>query len=206
MRRRRFLTFAPLVLPSLRAAAGMTNDEIRENLAAMRAAQKGMMNIEPKEGEYLYSLTKRLNAKRALELGTSNGYSAVWFAMALRETGGRLITVELDRGRYEYAQANFRNTGLITVIDSRLADARIEATRIQGPLDLVFIDAWKPDYLRYYDIVFPKVRKVGVILAHNVVSHAGQMKDFLDRIQNDPNVKTEILRLGPQGLSVSTKL
>jgi len=206
MRRRRFLTLIPLAVPRLLAAESMTNEQIRENLAAMRAGQKGMMNIEQKEGEYLYDLTKRLNARRVLELGTSNGYAAIWFAMALRETGGKLITVEIDRGRYEYAQANFRITGLHPIIDSRLADARIEATRVQGPLDVVLIDAWKPDYLHYYEIVFPKVRKGGVILAHNVVSHAGQMKDFLDRIQTDSKVKTEILRLGSQGLSVTTKL
>lgn len=206
MDRRRFLTLLALWKPSVFAAQTMTNDEIRQNLAAMRAGQKAMMNVDPAEGEYFYSTAKRMNARRVLELGTSNGYSAIWFAMALRETHGKLITIEIDKGRYEYAQANFKTTGLDAVIDSRLADARIEASRTQGPFDIVFIDAWKPDYPLYYDIVFPKVRKGGLILAHNVVSHAAQLKPFLDRIQSDPRVKTEILRLGSQGLSVSTKL
>jgi predicted O-methyltransferase YrrM len=203
MNRRHFLALLATA-PAVRAAT--TNDDIRKHLAAMRAAQKGNMNVDPPEGEYFYSLVKRLNAKRVLEIGTSNGYSGIWFAMGLRETGGKLITLEIDKGRYDLAQANFKITELAPYIDSRLTDAKVEAARVPGPLDIVFIDAWKPDYLAYYEAVLPKVRKGGVILAHNVVSHPGQMQNFLARIKSDPAVRTEIRTIGPQGLSISTKL
>jgi predicted O-methyltransferase YrrM len=190
---------------TLLRAAGISNEDVRKHLAAMRASQRGNMNVDPREGEYFYSLVKKLNAQRVLEIGTSNGYSGLWFAMGLRETGGKLITLEIDQGRYDLAQANFRVTGLAPVIESRLADAKQETRRVPGPFDIVFIDAWKPDYLAYYEAVLPKVRTGGVILAHNVRDGAPEMRTFLDRIHSDAAVKTEILALGPSGLSVSTK-
>lgn len=204
MNRRTFLAVAP-ALPAVLRADGMTSEEIRKHLAAMRASQKGMMNVDPGEGEYFYKLVKQLNAQRVLEIGTSNGYSGIWFAMGLKETGGKLITIEIDKGRYDLAQANFEVTGLAPVIDSKLADAKAEAARVQGPFDIVFIDAWKPDYLAYYEAVLPKVRRGGAILAHNTASHPGEMRDFLERVKTDPAVTTKFLAIGPQGLSMSIK-
>jgi caffeoyl-CoA O-methyltransferase len=187
----------------LMAAQNLSNDRIKAHLAEMREAETGMMNIAPAEGQYLYDLVRKLNARRVLELGTSNGYSGIWFAMGLRDTGGRLITLDIDQGRYDLAQKNFVATGLEPVIDSRLTDA-IEATKsIEGPFDIVFIDAWKPDYIRYYNNLIAKVRKGGVIAAHNVHSHPNEMQDFLAKIESDPAVKTEFVSVGPAGLSVS---
>ena len=74
---------------------------------------------------------------------------------------------------------------------------------MEGPLDFVFIDALKPDYLKYYEIVLPKMRPGGVIAAHNVVSHPKDMADFLTRIKTDPKVKSEIVTPGWQGISVT---
>ena len=194
-----------LVLSSAMSAENLTTDQIKAHLNKMREAEPGMMNVAPAEGQYLCDLVKKLSAKRVLELGTSNGYSGIWFAVGLRETGGRLITLELDQGRYKLAQKNFEATGLKPVIDSRLTDA-LEATKtIEGPFDIVFIDAWKPDYIRYYENLIGKVRRGGVIAAHNVHSHPQEMQDFLARIRSDPAVKTEFVRVGPSGLSISVK-
>ena len=181
------------------------NAEVLEHLESMRRTERGMMNVAPAEGEYLAGLVRQLDARKVLEIGTSNGYSAIWLAMALRETGGKLITLELDKARHELAQNNFRATGLGEVIDSRLADALIEIQTLQGPFDLVFIDAWKPDYIRYFKAVFPKVRAGGVIAAHNVDSHPQSMQDFLGAIKTHPGLRTEFIHKGPSGLSVSYK-
>src|SRR5204862_5553838 len=104
-------------------------------------------NIEPAEGAYLRSLVTRCGAKKALEFGTSNGYSGAWIAMGLRKTGGKLVTIEIDPKRRAQAVENFRAMTLDGVVDSMLADALVEGPKVQGPLDFVFIDAWKPDYL-----------------------------------------------------------
>jgi len=181
----------------------MSDAEIREYLADMRRRETGLWNVDPPDGEYLHALVKELNATRVLEIGTSNGYSGIWLAMALRETGGRLTTLEADRGRWELAQGHFRDTGLAALIDSRLTDANSELLRIEGPLDIAFLDAQKEDYSRQYDALLPKVRRGGVIIAHNVISHADQVRDFLARVQSDPAVETEVVTPGPQGFSVS---
>src|SRR5579884_3125906 len=181
----------------------MSNEEIRGYLARMRERETGLWNVDPPDGEYLYRLVKELDAKRVLEIGTSNGYSGIWMAMALRETGGRLITLDADRGRWQLAQTHFGETGLAPLIDSRLTDANAELERIDGPLDLAFLDADKGDYARQYEAVLPKVRRGGVIIAHNVISHAGEMQPFLDRVKTDPAVETEFIAPGPQGFSVS---
>lgn len=183
----------------------LDSTQILEHLEAMRRAERGMMNVAPAEGEYLTGLVKELGAKQVLEIGTSNGYSGIWLAMALRQTGGKLITLEVDKERYELAQNNFQATGLADLIDSRLADALIEIQTLQGPFDLVFIDAWKPDYIRYFKAVLPKVRSGGVIAAHNVDSHPQSMRDFLSVIKTHPGLRTEFVHKGPSGLSISYK-
>jgi caffeoyl-CoA O-methyltransferase len=190
------------------AVASLTADDrsaVLAHLDHMRSGEKGMMNIAPAEGEYLSNLVVKLKARRVLEIGTSNGYSGIWLALGLRQTGGRLITLDIDKGRHTLALANFKATGLAGLIDARLVNALREIPRLEGPVDLVFIDAWKPDYLRYLRMVLPKVRSGGAITAHNVVSEAVEMPDFLNAIHTNSDLKTEIISLGPAGLSVSFK-
>ena len=181
-----------------------TNDaDIEAYLPKLLEPGQRFANIEPVEGAYLRSLVIQCGAKKALEFGTSNGYSGAWIAMGLRKTGGTLVTIEIDPKRRAQAVENFRAMGLDSIVNSVLADALVEGPKVQGPLDFVFIDAWKPDYLKYYNMVIPKMRKGGMIVAHNVISHPKDMADFLETIKSDPRVKTEIVKPGWQGFSVS---
>ena len=182
-----------------------TRQQVLDHLNRMRATERGMMNVAPSEGEYLSNLVKKLNAKRVLEIGTSNGYSGIWLALALRETGGKLLTLDVDEGRRSLALKNFRATGLDDLIESRLGDALKILPTLDGPFELVFIDAWKPDYKKYLDLVLPKVSPGGVITAHNIDSHPEETADFLEAIQHYPQLKTELVHVGPGGLSVSYK-
>ncbi len=189
----------------LAAASSPSREEVMTHLTKMRSTQRGMMNIAPKEGEYLAGLIRELNAKRVLEIGTSNGYSGIWLALGLRDTGGRLITLENHTGRHGLAQENFKATGVAGLIDSRLTDALQEIPKLDGPFDMVFIDAWKPDYIKYLRMVLPKVRTGGIIAAHNVDSQASEMSDYLDAIRNSPELRTEFIKLSRSGISVSRK-
>jgi caffeoyl-CoA O-methyltransferase len=195
------------VLPMMNYASDRSpsRQEVLNHLQAMHAQQNEMMNVDPAEGEYLSNLVIKVNAKRALEIGTSNGYSGIWLALGLKHTGGKLITLDIDEGRRNLALKNFKATGMDDVVDSRLTDALKEIPKLQGPFDFVFIDAWKPDYIKYLHLVLPLVRSGGVITAHNVHSHPQQMKDFLDEIKTSPQLKTEFVSAGPSGLSVSYK-
>lgn len=177
----------------------------RDVLASMRKDARRNMSVDPEDGQFFYRLTLELKARRVLEIGTSTGYSGGWFAMALKKTGGRLITLEIDPERHAEALRNFAAMGLAGIVEARLANALVEAARLEGPFDIVFIDAWKPDYLRYYELVLPKVRRGGAILAHNTRNAEMQLRPFLERIRRDPSVRTEFLASSPQGLSISWK-
>lgn len=200
-----------LVLPVLGfAGVALGGQSVQLDDATIRAEveqirQPGMMNVPRPDGEFLRDFVVRRGYRRGLEIGTSNGYSAVWIALALRKTGGRLITLEIDAHRANLAAENFKRLGLEPYIELRRGDALKLIPKIEGPFDFVFIDAWKEDYPKYFDLVFPKVSSGGAILAHNVVSHAAQLKGFVEMLQNHPQLETHIDRRTFAGISVSIK-
>lgn len=194
----------PLLLLWL-LAEPYSEERARAVLESMRKDAHRAMSVDPADGRFFYKLALELKAQRVLEIGTSTGYSGGWFAMALKKTGGKLITLEIDPERHAAAQKNFAAMGVADVVEARLANALTEVARIDGPFDIVLIDAWKPDYLRYYELVLPKVRRGGAILAHNTRNAAFALRPFLERIRNDPAVRTEFLAESPQGLSISWK-
>ena len=177
-----------------------------ERLKWMRQNQGNLWNVSPDEGAYLRDLAEKVQARDALEIGTSNGYSSIWIGMGLRKEGGHLLTLEIDEGRAKLARANFRAAGLDSVITLKLGDALVEVPKLQGPYDFVFIDAWKQDYVKYLNMVIPLVRPGGVIVAHNVTDLKEELTDFIHAVQTNPQLKTDIENPGPGGFSVSYKL
>ena len=196
-----------LAVASLVAAqSGRTLDDraIRAYLDRLHG-QPGMMNVPKIDGEFLHDYILTHNYRRGLEIGTSNGYSAIWMALALRRTGGKLITLEIDARRGDLAEENFKKTGLTEFIELRRGDALKLTPEIRGPFDFVFIDAWKEDYVTYLNLVLPKVRSGGAIIAHNVLSHSAELKEFVRIAQNHPELETQIDRRSFAGMTVSRK-
>ncbi len=126
------------------------------------------MNVPEADGRALHDLVVQNGYKRALEIGTSTGYSGIWIARALARTGGRLITIDIDEGRHLQAKRNFDAAGVAPFIDARLADAHDLVPRLDGPFDFVFIDADKEWYANYARAVVPKLAVNGSLAAHNV--------------------------------------
>ena len=191
-----------------KSAPAQSNADTRalERLRWMRQNEGDLWNVDSDEGAFLRDLAVKVHAKEGLEIGTSNGYSAVWIGMGLRKQGGHLLTLEIDEGRAKLAQANFRAAGLDSVITLKLGNALQEVPKLRGPYDLVFIDAWKQDYVKYLDMVIPMVRPGGVIVAHNVTNQRDELTDFIKAVQTNPQLKTSIENPGPGGFSVSYKL
>jgi len=143
-------------------------DHLLDELYAFGRAEGGMWNVGREGGALLAWLVRLLGARRVLEIGTSNGVSAIWMARALRETGGELVTLEVDPRKVELATANLERAGLadqVTVIEGP-ALASLEA--LGGPFDLVFIDADKDRYPDYLRAVRDKLRPGALIVADNV--------------------------------------
>jgi caffeoyl-CoA O-methyltransferase len=129
----------------------------------------------------------------------------IWIAWALSKTGGRLITIEIDEGRYKTALINFKMAGVEDIIDARLADAHQLVKGLKGPFDFVFSDADKEWYTQYFKDVEPKLVKGGCFTAHNVTNGYGSIKEFLDYIRRLPNYQTSIDRSSGLAISISYK-
>src|SRR5207253_1918080 len=114
-------------------------------------------------------------ATRALEIGGAEGYSAIWIGLGLRQTGGKLTTIEYDPARAKTAADNIRRAGLSDIVTVIPGDAFERIPKISGEFDFVFLDAWKRDYRKFFDMVFPRLRTRGLFLAHNVVNKQNEM-------------------------------
>jgi caffeoyl-CoA O-methyltransferase len=167
--------------------------------------EHGEMNIPIRDGRFLYDLILKQRYKRGLEIGTYNGYSTLWFALAFQKTGGKVITIEIEQAPAREAQHNFIKAGLNGVIDSRINDAFDEIRKIRGEFDFIFIDANKEDYLRFWKLLKDRVTPGGAVVAHNAINYARDMRDFLESIKNDPEFETTIHRTSGEGISVSIK-
>jgi predicted O-methyltransferase YrrM len=174
-------------------------------LGEIRAADKGQLAVSEEDGRFLRLMVGATNAKHVLEIGAASGYSAIWMGLALRETGGRLTTIEYDPVRAKEAAANIQRAGLSDIVTLVPGDAFKEIPKVQGAFDLVFLDAWKPDYKKFFDMVFPRVNPGGVFLAHNVVNKKSEMADFLSAIQTNPQAQSSIVTAGYEGISVTYK-
>ena len=163
-------------------------------------------NVPYQDGKVLYDLIIKNNYRRALEIGTSTGHSAIWMAWALSKTGGKLITIEIDKGRYEKAIENFKKAGVADYIDARLADAHELVYQLEGPFDFVFSDADKGWYVKYFQALEPKLKVGGCFTAHNVLNRGmSGIREFLDYVTSRPNFETTIDRSSGSGISISYK-
>ena len=195
------------------AVAGATAQQTRQSvpadpaqvLAAIKKIDKELYSVSEEDGRFLRVLIGARNAKRVLEIGSARGYSAIWMGLALRDTGGELVTIEFDPARAKEARANVERAGLSNV---RLiaGDAFAEIPKLSGNFDLVFLDAWKKDYLRFFELVFPRVEPGGIFVAHNVVNKRDEMKDFLSAISSRRDGWTSIVSPSGEGMSLTYKL
>ena len=174
-------------------------------LRAIRAADKGQLAISEEDGRFLRLLVTSKGTRRALEIGTASGYSAIWIGLGLRDTGGQLVTIEYDKGRAGEAVQNIKKAGLSDIVHVVMGDALKEIPKQAGPFDFAFVDAWKRDYQRYFDLVFPKLDRGALFLAHNVVNKRDEMGDFLTTIQKHPDLLTTIVSPSGEGMSVSLR-
>ncbi len=166
--------------------------------------RRRMMNISLEDGRLLRLLTEAAGAKNVVEIGTSNGYSGIWFCLALRSTGGKLITHEIDSGRAELARENFKRAGVEELVTLVEGDAHDEVTKLKEPIDVLFLDADKPGYIDYLDKLLPLVRPGGLILAHNMNSPAPDPR-YIRAITMNPDLETVFLHMDASGMGVTLK-
>lgn len=175
-------------------------ERILRVLQRMDAEGLTYLSVPDADGRLLRILTEAVGARHVLEIGTSTGYSGLWICLGLQSTGGRLTTLELDAGRAAAARRHFAEAGVGEITTVIVGDAHDTVEQVEGPFDLVFIDADKSGYLDYLHKVLPKVRPGGLILAHNYRS----APDYVRAISHDPNLETTFFDQG-NGMSITLK-
>lgn len=164
----------------------------------------GMMNVPPQDGRLLRLLTEAVNAGHVVEIGTSNGYSSIWFCLALKKTGGKLTTFEIDHDRATLARENFKRAGVEKIITLIEGDAHEEVTKLKEPIDIIFLDADKSGYIDYLNKLLPLLRPGGLILAHNMNLRQADPK-YVEAITSDPALETLFLHMQAAGIGVTLK-
>ncbi len=204
-----FILFSSLLSNSALGEEVKINGNLDAKVRRFLESQRGQWvdwNIPEADGKVLYDLIIKNNYKKAVDIGTSTGHSAIWMAWALSKTGGKLITIEIHEGRHKKALANFKEAGLSGYIDARLADAHELVNKLEGPFDFVFSDADKEWYKNYFIALEPKLEVGGCFTAHNVSGeYMTGIREFLEYVQSLPNFETTINRSSTAGISISYK-
>ena len=180
-------------------------DEITsQTLAELEKTQKEFWNIPRKTGVLINMFIKMMGIKNVLEIGTSNGYSGLWITKALKQTGGKLTTIEFYEKRQSIAMANFEKCGVADIVRPLQGSACdiLASLAPEEKFDFVFIDANKREYVKYFELIKPHLTEKALIIADNIISHAEKVQTFIDAIDADDDFQYEIVEL-PGGILIA---
>lgn len=153
-------------------------------------------NVPRSTAVLLHEMVMMSEAKNVLEIGTSNGYSGIFLADAARRVGGRLYTVESHNERFELAALNFTKAGVVDVITQVKGHAPEVLNELDGVLfDMVFLDATKMEYTLYLEAIVPRVRKGGLLIADNILSHWNELESFVERVRARKDTRSYLLEI-----------
>lgn len=169
-----------------------------------RSQRDGSMSVPAGDGRLLRILAESMGAKQIVELGTSIGYSGIWFCLGMEATGGHLTTFEIDEGRANIARANFKRAGVEDRVTLVFGDAHEKVAEVKGPVDIVFLDADKEGYPDYLTKLLPKLRPGGLVIAHNMNKRQADPA-FVKAVTTNPELETLFVNAGASGISVSLK-
>jgi caffeoyl-CoA O-methyltransferase len=200
-----------VALPHRRGVAGFhpsnpppakTADEktIRAVLDEMVKSHQTYLSVPIQDGKALRLLTEAAGAKNVIDVGTSTGYSGLWFCLALQRTDGHLTTFEIDHQRASMAREHFKDAGVEAMVTVVEGDAHDQVAKLKGPIDVAFIDADKGGYVDYLNKILPLVRPGGLILAHNV----NMVPDYVKAVTTSADLET-IFYMEGAGLAVTLK-
>jgi predicted O-methyltransferase YrrM len=150
--------------------------------------------ITHETGEFLNKLIIENNFKKVVEIGTSIGYSGIWIAEALKHTGGKLYTVESHDERYKTAHENFIKAGVENYVIQLKGHA--PDVPVNDMIDLLFLDATKVEYISYLTAFLFHMKKGGIIIADNALTHKKELAAYKKYIFNSPQLKSELLKIG----------
>lgn len=175
-----------------------------DELDQLAKTRSDAMQVPRAEGELLAAIALAHHAKRIVEVGTSYGFSGLWWTAALSVTGGHLDTIDISEKKFTSSKVTFVEAGVAQYVTNHLGDANQVLAGMDGPIDLLFLDADKPNCRRYFDLMWPKVRVGGAVLTDNALTHQRELADFLDYLRKREETHSLTLSVG-NGLEWTVK-
>jgi predicted O-methyltransferase YrrM len=170
---------------------GSTND------ARATTRHEKMLNITRQTGEFLALLVQAAKARRVLEIGTSNGYSTLWLADAVKAISGHIITVEVLQPKAEMARRNLQRSGLSHWVRQELTEAgRFLEQQPDLSFDLLFLDADREQYLAWWPAIQKLLAPGGLLVVDNAISHAAEMHRFISEVRDTPTWRSLVVPIG----------
>lgn len=166
---------------------------------------KHYYNIPAETGKFLHNLVLVSKAKNILEVGTSNGYSTIWLAEAVKPNRGKVTTIEISEHKAAIAKENFRRAKLDKTIKIINGDALKELQKLKEKFDFIFIDAIKEDYLKYLLLAERNLKKNSVVVADNAIMFKDNMKPYLKYVQNNKDYSSVLVPIG-SGVEFSLRI
>lgn len=166
--------------------------------------RRGSLSVPVADGRLLRLLAESTGATNIVEIGTSIGYSGLWFCLGMHDLGGHLTTFEIDAQRVAQAGANFKRAGVEGLVTIVHGDAHQEVSRVKGLIDLLFLDADKEGYVDYLQKLLPRVRPGGLIVAHNMNPSQADPQ-YLKAITTNAALETLFLNMQATGVGVTLK-
>ena len=161
-----------------------------------------MLNLEPETAQLVSILVRSSGATRALEIGTSNGYSTIWLAASIGPAGGRVTSIDRSADKQKMARKNLLRAGLLEYVDLRCGDATEVVKTLPGPFDFVLFDADRKSAPAQLKLLLPKLAPQALILADNALSHPAEIADYVSAIENLEHLQHIVVPIG-KGLSVA---
>ncbi len=172
-------------------------DEFKQHDARQPDRLRRYRNIEAESAKLLAMLVRTQRSKRILEIGTSTGYSTLWLAEAGKTVGGAVQTLEINAFRSAQAKKYAEEFGLEPFIDFWVGDAADYLAQATAPYDLILLDAERGSYVSYWQDLKRLLQSSGsTLIVDNVISHAAEVKEFLELIKDDEDYMSTILPIG----------
>jgi len=184
--------------------AQLEEEDANERRRGLPPAERSRQ-IARTTGQFLLAYVMPQPACFVLEVGASRGYSTIWLAAGVRVHGGRVVSLEHDRGKIDAWKQNIAEADLGACAELVEGDAFETLTRIEDTFDVVFLDAEKEDYEHLFALARPKLEPGGVVIADNVLSHIGALGAYSAARQRDPTLESLTLPLD-RGLELSIVL
>jgi predicted O-methyltransferase YrrM len=176
-----------------------------DEIDGYRKTKDDAWQIPRVEGELLHHIVLATNARLVVEIGTSYGFSGLFWGAALKRIGGRLHTIDVSQKKFDASREAFARAGLTGVITNHLGDAHDVLKSIPAPIDIAFIDADKPACRAYFEMLWRKIRPGGSVMTDNATTHRAELADFVNYLRSLPDASSVEVAVG-NGIEWTIKL